>query len=131
MAVQVPASGDSPLYDAVKRVAKSDSWYRYTIGCESLHNYRSAEYYYPILATLKGEFDIWQTTYFHRLSSYQGLIEWYRGTGMKPFLDKLPNSAARKNFETEVLEQSAPHYSVQVDGTVLFPFKRIFFTIYK
>ena len=50
---------------------------------------------------------------------------------MKPFLDRLPDDAARKAFESEVLTQIAPFYPPQIGGRVLFPFRRNFFTIYK
>jgi hypothetical protein len=45
---------------------------------------------------------------------------------MKPFLDRLPDDAARAEFEAEVLKQISPFYPAQADGRVLFPFKRIF-----
>jgi len=131
LAVQVPANGDSPLAKAVSAVAASPAWRGLTVGCERLLNYRSPEYYFDILQTRGSHFDIWQTTYYHVLASQQGLIEWYRGTGMKPFLDRLPDDTARAVFEAEVLNQIAPFYSAQADGRVLFPFKRNFFTIYK
>ena len=131
LAVQVPANGDSPLAKAVSAVAASPAWRELTVGCERLLNYRSPEYYFDILQTRGSHFEIWQTTYYHILASQQGLIEWYRGTGMKPFLDRLPDDTARAVFEAEVLKQIAPFYPAQADGRVLFPFKRNFFTIYK
>jgi trans-aconitate 2-methyltransferase len=129
--VQVPANADSPLAMAVVAVAAGAAWRRQTAGCERLHNYRTPEYYFDIVRQLGSHFEIWQTTYYHVLASRQGLIEWYRGTGMKPFLDRLPNDAARREFEAEVLETISPFYPVQADGRVLFPFKRNFFTICK
>lgn len=131
LAVQVPSTGDSPLVQAVREVAASSRWRDLTAGCESLNNYRTAEYYYPILHSISIFFELWQTTYYHILKSHKGLIEWYRGTGMKPFLDRLPNDAARMEFESEVLHAVTPHYPLQADGRVLFPFKRVFFIVYR
>jgi trans-aconitate 2-methyltransferase len=137
LAVQVPASGDSPLAKAVVAVAARPAWREHTAGCERLINYRTpdsdrtSEYHFQILRQLGSHFEIWQTTYYHILASQQGLIEWYRGTGMKPYLDRLPDDAARQSFEDEVLREISPSYPVQADGRVLFPFKRSFFTIYK
>jgi trans-aconitate 2-methyltransferase len=131
LAVQVPANADSPLARAVVAVAAKPAWRGHTAGCERLHNYRTPEYYFDILRPLGSHFEIWQTTYYHVLASPPGLIEWYRGTGMKPFLDRLPHDAARREFEAEVLETISPFYPVLADGRVLFPFKRNFFTLYK
>jgi trans-aconitate 2-methyltransferase len=131
LAVQVPANGDSPLARAVFAVAARPAWRELTVGCERLHNYRTPEYYFDILRSRGSHFEIWQTTYYHILSSQPGLIEWYRGTGMKPFLDRLPDDTARSAFEAEVLREIAPAYPAQADGRVLFPFKRNFFTLYK
>ena len=74
---------------------------------------------------------LWETTYHHVLDSHQDLIEWYKGTGMRPFLEKLPDDAARSRFEADVLTECRPHYPVQSDGKVLYPFRRIFFILYK
>ena len=129
LAVQVPAA--APLAGAVIAVAADPAWRAQTAGCERLQNYRTPEYYFDIIRRLGSHFEIWQTTYYHILASQQGLIEWHRGTGLKPFLDRLPDDAARSEFEKEVLKKISPFYPAQADGRVLFPFKRIFFTIYK
>jgi trans-aconitate 2-methyltransferase len=131
LAVQVPANGDSPLAKAVFAVAARPAWRELAAGCEQLLNYRSPEYYFDILQTRGSHFEIRQTTYYHVLASQQGLIEWYRGTGMKPFPDRLPDDTARQQFEDEVLEKISSSYPVQADGRVLFPFKQSFFTVYK
>jgi trans-aconitate 2-methyltransferase len=131
LAVQVPANHDSPLALAVVAVAARPAWSKLTAGCETRQNYRTPEYYFDIIRTLGSRFEIWQTVYYHVLDSQQGLIEWYRGTGMKPILDRLPDDMARKRFEAEVLKEISPSYPAQADGRVLFPFKRNFFTIYK
>ena len=131
LAVQVPANGDSALAQAVYAVAARPAWRDFTAGCENLHNYRPTEYYFDLLQFIGAEFELWQTTYYHILNSQPDLIEWYRGTGMKPFLDRLPSESARNAFEAEVLAEIIPHYRVHPTGKVLFPFKRTFFTVYK
>lgn len=131
LAVQVPANGDSPLYQGLLSTARTTKWSTFLNECEGLLNYRTAEYYYPILASLSKKFDLWQTIYYHKLLSHRDLIEWYRGTGMKPYLDKLDSAEARNAFEKEILERCVDFYPLQKDGTVLYPFKRTFFIIKK
>jgi trans-aconitate 2-methyltransferase len=86
LAVQVPANDGSPLHQAVLAVSSSSKWSRFTSGAEKSINYKSVEYYYDILSRISSKFDIWETVYYHVLDSHVGLIEWYKGTGMRPFL---------------------------------------------
>jgi trans-aconitate 2-methyltransferase len=67
----------------------------------------------------------------HILSDHQALIEWYPSTGMKPFLERLPDDRSRRQFENEVLNGFRESYQIQKDGKLLFPFQRIFFIAYK
>lgn len=131
LAVQVPADQDSAIRRALLSVSSRDKWTRYTYGCERLINYRSAEYYYDILAKISKHFDLWETVYYHILDSQEGLIEFYKGTAMRPFLEKLPDDESRNEFEQEVLSGCRNHYELRKDGNVLYPFKRVFFVIYR
>ncbi len=130
LAVQVPANNESPLHKALYRVSGEKKWKRYTKVCEKLLNYQSSDYYYNILNPLVSDLDIWETTYFHELHSHQGLIDWYKSTGMRPFLESLPDDEKRAEFENEVLEQCWDNYKIQKNGKILYPFKRIFFIAY-
>lgn len=128
LAVQVPANGDSPLHRAVKEVAARPRWRATMAGAAGSINYRQAPYYMDILSKLgAASYEAWETTYYHRLADGQALIEWYRGTGMRPFLQRL-GEAERKAFEDEVLERALPEHDFLADGQLLFPFRRIFFT---
>ena len=131
LAVQVPANNESPLHKALLCVAQSQKWKGYTSGCEKLLTYHSVDYYYNVLSSLTDDFDIWETTYYHVLKSHEALIEWYGSTGMKPFLERLPDDEARTAFGKEILMQCKSFYPIQTDGEILYPFKRLFFTANK
>lgn len=131
LAVQVPADFESPLRRTLISVSEEPKWSKYTAGCDHLLNYRTAGYYYDILSKLSGRVDLWETTYYHILSSHADLVEWYKGTGMRPFLERLPDDGSRKSFEQEVLDGCKQEYELRPDGNVLYPFKRIFFVAYK
>ncbi len=83
--------------------------------------------YYDLLCRLCRSVDLWETTYFHEMAGHRDPIEWYRGTGMKPYLQRLPDGGAREEFMAEVLERCRDSYRPQADGTVLYPFRRLFF----
>jgi trans-aconitate 2-methyltransferase len=131
MAVQVPANNESPLHKALLAVSDSQKWRGFTSHCEKLFNYRPAGYYYDLLLSLSSKIDLWETAYLHVLESHAGLIEWYRSTGMRPFLERLPDDASRKLFEGEVLEKCQSAYPPQKDVKILYPFKRTFFIAYR
>ncbi len=131
LAVQVPADQETPIRRSLLSVSSREKWAKFTSGCERLINYRTAEYYYDILTKLTDQFDLWETVYYHTLDSVEGVIEFYKGTAMRPFLGALPDDDSRKEFENEVLEGCRDQYEPRKDGKVLYPFRRIFFVIYK
>ena len=132
LAVQVPANYESPLHKALLIVSEREKWSGFTSGCWKLLHYYNVEYYYNLLYPIASSgLDIWETTYYHVLSSHAALIEWYRGTGLRPFLERLPGDEYRKEFMNEILDECRQAYAIQRDGNILFPFKRIFFVVYK
>lgn len=131
LAIQVPADQDSPIRRSLLSASSREKWARYTSGCERMINYRTAEYYYDIVTRLSKRFDLWETVYYHILDSQAALIEWYKGTAMKPFLESLPDDANRREFENDVLVGCKDNYEVRKDGNVLYPFRRVFFVAYK
>ena len=93
--------------------------------------YEEPPFYYETLAPLGGSVEVWETTYWHLLGSRAALIDWYSGTGMRPWLERLVDEAERSAFKEAVLEAAEPAYSTRSDGSVFFPFRRIFVTAVK
>jgi trans-aconitate 2-methyltransferase len=131
LAVQVPANTDSPLYQAIVSVARRDEWRSRLAGCERIILYLPPGFYYDVLSELSDHVVIWQTTYYHRMASHQGLIDWYAGTGLRPYLERLPAEEDQTAFKQQILDECRPQYPRQADGQILFPFKRTFFIAYK
>ena len=130
LAVQVPANWDSPLHLAVRNVASQDKWSRMTAGVERILSDNTPEFYYDIISSAGSKVALWTTTYYHILRSHTELVEWYKGTAMRPFLEKLPDDEARAEFEKEVLTRCKANYVIQSDGRLLYPFRRTFFIAY-
>jgi trans-aconitate 2-methyltransferase len=127
LAVQVPANNESPLHLALLKVSKSSNWSKYTSSCDSLIVYHPADFYYGIISSLAESIDIWETIYYHVLDSHKALIEWYRSTGMRTYLEKLPDDTSRNDFENEVLQEAQAYYPLQANKKVIYPFRRLFF----
>lgn len=88
------------------------------------HDY---QFYYNVLCRLAGKLDLWQTEYIHIMDNADAIVEWYKGTGLRPFMQKLADEAARERFIRAYAECIREIDPAQEDGKVLFPFKRIFF----
>jgi len=130
LAVQVPANHDSPIYQAIDRVADRPRWRGTMQGCARLV-YREAGEYYDWLSALSGRVYVWHTVYYHVLANHQGLLEWYSSTGLRPYLERLTSAEERAAFQSEILDECRAAYPLQQDGKVLFPFRRLFFIAYR
>jgi trans-aconitate 2-methyltransferase len=53
------------------------------------------------------------------------VVEWTRGTALKPLLDAL-DEAERAAFEADYARRIRAAYPVNGDGRTLFPFRRLF-----
>lgn len=58
------------------------------------------------------------------------MLEWVKGTRLKPYLDVLDNNMAEE-LEQEILRLAADAYSSQRNGEIIFEFRRLFFTAVK
>ena len=87
----------------------------------------SQEAYFDILAAEAGQFQMWQITYLHRMPSHEAIMDWYKGTGLRPYLRLLSGERAAA-FEQAVLEEVAARYPKQGNGEIIFRFPRFFFT---
>ena len=64
------------------------------------------------------------------MSSHDSIIDWYKSTGLKPYLSQL-NEQDAILFENEVREKVAEAYPIMKNGEVMFKFPRLFFIAYR
>jgi trans-aconitate 2-methyltransferase len=132
MAVQVPANLDAPAHTAMRALAATDRWAD-KLPAQGVREWyvHDAGFYYDCLAGVAARIDLWHTEYMHVLDGPAAIVEWYKGTGLRPFLDALLSDDDREAFLMEYLERICVLYPLQADGRVLFPFRRLFMVAYK
>ena len=129
LAVQVPNNFDEPIHKLIRKVISTEKWNKLINETRAL-NVLSAEKYYEILCEKCTKVDMWETNYYHVLNSAEDILNWYRSTGLKPYLDVLDEDA-KKDFEEDILKEIKENYPLQKDGKVIFKFPRLFFIAYK
>lgn len=126
LAVQIPNNHNSPIRKSLSQLAESQAWSEYFSNSTEESSYKRPEFYYDLLSGL--EVDLWTTTYYHLLDSIDDIIAWYSSTGLRPYLNALPNDEARAIFTGALKDLIRDQYPDEKDGKVFFPFKRLFFT---
>jgi trans-aconitate 2-methyltransferase len=82
--------------------------------------------YVDRLAGLGLSVDAWETTYQHVLPGTDPVLEWFSGTGLRPYLDALAfDPRLLAEFRDEVAAELREAYPPAAYGTIL-PFPRIF-----
>ncbi len=135
VAFQVPANVDAPAARAFRTVATSPRWAERLAavaraeGPTGTGGVRSGVEYVDLLGGLGCRVDAWETTYLHVLPGDDPVLEWYAGTGLRPYLDAL-EPAARTEFRAEVAAALRDAYPTRTFGTIL-PFRRVFVIAYR
>lgn len=119
IAIQVPGNNTGSLHKALLATAASARWQGAFSGrCDHLY-YRDPDYYFDAAEEHCDEVDVWETTCWHLLKDHQAIIDWYAGTGMRPWLDCL-SDGERSDSKNDVLVRAAPNYPLRSD-TASFP----------
>ena len=132
LAIQMPANFDAPAHRIMREIATSQAWRKHfpAAGVREWHVHDLAAYH-DILAPIAGAVDFWQTEYLHIMADAAAIVEWYKGTGLRPFLDALANDRQKADFTSQYLEEIARAYPVRKDGRLIFPFRRLFLIAYQ
>jgi trans-aconitate 2-methyltransferase len=131
LAVQMPVHHDSLLRRLIERVADDATW-RSRMGAALTAMIRERPpFYYDLLQPHAARVELWATAYYHQLDGPAAIVDWVRGTGLRPFLDALDGDDERARFEQLLLGEVAAAYQRHPDGRVLFPFRRLFVIAYR
>ena len=127
LAVQMPDNRDEPSHRLMREIAADPRWVGRIADAEKVREARrGADWYFRLLRAHASRVDIWRTTYFHPLAGSRAVVEWVKGTGLRPFLDPL-GPEERQAYLAAYEKAVAKAYPIEADGTLLLPFPRLFF----
>jgi len=122
-AFQVPANHTKPSHTILGELCSSPRWRGQLDGLPRT-GVREPQWYLHELGSRALAVDVWQTTYFHVLEGDNAVLEWVRGTTLRPVLERLPEEEYEE-FLSEYGARLREAYPER-DGKTVFPFKRTF-----
>lgn len=125
LAIQVPGNFDSPSHVLMRRLAESPRWAAKLAGVSRhVDAVEAPSSYATVLLGAGLRADVWETTYVHVLQGEDPVLEWIRGTGLRPILAAL-SPGDGDEFAAELAGLLREAYPPGPHGT-LFPFRRVF-----
>ncbi|MEV6988015.1 trans-aconitate 2-methyltransferase [Streptomyces sp. NPDC093228] len=123
-AFQVPGNFDSPSHRLMRELAHWPRWKDRLAGTLRHDDaVLTPGAYLERLADLGCTVDAWETTYLHLLHGEDPVLDWVKGTGLRPVLTELGDGA--EEFLADYRAALREAYPATAHGTV-FPFRRIF-----
>ncbi|MFE5583388.1 methyltransferase domain-containing protein [Kitasatospora sp. NPDC056531] len=125
VAIQVPGNFDAPSHTLLADLRRSPRW-RDALGADAVRSgVHPPERYLDALAGADCLPDVWETTYRTLLPGPDPVLEWVKGSALRPVLTRLADPADRAAFLAEYRRLLREAYPAGRYGTV-FPFRRIF-----
>ena len=126
LAAQMPVNLDEPSHRLMRDTFDRPA---YREHADALNEARpalpSADAYYDMLAPHCGDLDIWITRYLHPLADAREIYELFATTGLKPYLDALPEQK-QEAFVDDYVEALRGAYPAHANGRVLLALPRLF-----
>ncbi|MDE3175105.1 MAG: trans-aconitate 2-methyltransferase [Pseudomonadota bacterium] len=126
LAVQMPDNRQEPSHALMRLIAADGPWADRLVPVAKTRAV-IADYgeYYRWLRPLTASLDIWQTAYIHPLDGIEAIVDWFRGSALRPFLSPL-SADEREEFLARYRRDLGESYHVGADGKVLFVYPRLF-----
>ena len=126
LAAQMPSVASESSHALMRMVAAEGPWSRRLVPVAKTRPLIAGfEDYYEWLRPFADRIDIWTTTYIHVLPGPDSIAEWFAGSALQPFLERLTDDE-RCAFLARYREGLAVAYPAQSDGKVLLAYPRLF-----
>jgi trans-aconitate 2-methyltransferase len=126
LAIQMPDNLEEPSHRLMREVAADGPWAQALASAAGERTrLASPDWYYALLSESCSRVDIWRTVYHHPLAGPDAVVDWFRGSGLRPFLAPLDPEQGEA-FLARYRNEIAKAYPPSGDGAVLLPFPRLF-----
>jgi trans-aconitate 2-methyltransferase len=126
LAVQMPDNLQEPSHIAMEAAAQQAPWRpQFTTRNPKRDSLPAPSAYFERLAPKSSRVDVWHTIYNHPMANADAVVEWMKGTGLRPYLDTAGPLHAEAFIEA-YRARIAALYQPMADGRVLFRFPRLF-----
>jgi trans-aconitate 2-methyltransferase len=130
LAVQMPRNHGAPSHTEMVAAAGAGPWHPRLTPILRRQPVAEPAAYYEMLAPHARHVEIWETEYLHVLDGDNPVVEWTRGSALKPLLDAL-EEPERAGFLAEYRRRIGAAYPRRADGRTLFPFRRLFILAFR
>ncbi len=126
-ACQMPMAFETEHHRILRQTAEEGAWASLTREARRINPTPPLADYHRWLSAVCGEVDIWTTTYLHALEGEDPVVDWMRGTALRPYLDVLEHDPdLLEAFLAEFRARISAAFPANEDGMTLFPFPRVF-----
>jgi trans-aconitate 2-methyltransferase len=105
--------------------AEGPWWSRLAPVAKSQPLIAAFEGYYEWLLPVASSVELWTTTYVHAFDGAEGIVDWFAGSALQPFLERLSDDE-RCAFLDRYRKELRDAYPTRSDGKVLFAYPRLF-----
>ena len=125
-AAQMPMSWSEPSHKGLRDILGEHGFGTRKLRARLARKWvAEADWYYGLFRPLVSELDIWETRYLQVLRGGDPVLEWVKGTGLRPVLEAL-EGAEKDRFLAAYGARLRELYPKRESGETLFPFPRLF-----
>jgi trans-aconitate 2-methyltransferase len=125
LAVQMPRNFEAQSHALLRETARSGPWADRLGGILDQPPVAAPAWYHDLLAPHAATLDIWETEYLHVLAGDDPVLNWTRGTALRPVMQVLDRDQFAA-FEAAYAARLRMAYPQGPDGRTLFTFRRLF-----
>lgn len=130
LAVQMPNNFDEAAHRLLAETVRQEPWAAAVGRWQERYFVQNAGWYADTLHRLGySDIDLWETIYQHILQGRDAVVEWMKGTALRPVLSRLTTDR-HAEFLTSYQAKLREAYPESTYGT-LFSFRRLFFVARK
>ncbi len=126
LAVQMPQNWRAPTHRLIAATVRGGPWQERLEQHIREFPVLEGQEYYDLLSAQASSIDMWETTYYHILEGQDPVVEWTKGSILRPLMDLLEEPEA-STFLERYRSQIAQAYPQQPDGKTVLQFRRLFF----